>query len=175
MPMPPLVASDSWHCLGTGIAASAAVTPVSATWPAANRALYIPILVTEDITVTKLWCHNGSAVSGNVNMCLYNSAFAQVAGTEIGSTAQAGTSVLQEFNIADTAIVAGLYYIGIVLSNTTGEMVRYTTPPTNVALQSWGMAQELLASVDLPATATPADVATPYLPRCGIATRTQVA
>ena len=173
MPMPPLVGTDSWHCLGTQLAASANIAPSSQTWTTANAALYMPLLVTEDITVTKLWCLNGAAVSGNVNMALYTSAFAQVANSEIGSTGQLNTNVIQAFDITDVALTAGLYYIAIVLDNTTGTLFHYTTPSA-AQMQSWGMAQEA-AVFDLPATMTPADVVMNNVPVCGIATRTQVA
>lgn len=173
MPMPPIVGTENWHCFGTQLAAIANIAPTSQTWTTANVAAYIPLLVTEDITVVKLWCYNGAAVSGNVNMALYTSAFAQVANSEIGSTAQAGTNVIQEFNITDVALTAGLYYIALVLDNTTGTIFQHTTP-TNAQLQSWGMAQEASA-FDLPATMTPADVTLGNAPVCGVATRTQVA
>lgn len=173
MPMPPLVGTENWHCLGTQLAAMASAAPASGANPTANLAYYIPVLVTEDITVTKLWCRNGSVVSGNVNMALYTSAFAQVANSEIGSTAQAGTNAVQEFDITNVALTAGLYYIAIVMDNITGTFIRYG--PSGGAAQSWGLAQEA-AVFDLPATATPADIAaSAFIPVCGIATRTQVA
>lgn len=173
MPMPPLVGTDSWHCLGTQLAANAVTAPASSTWPAANRALYIPLLVTEDITVTKLWVRNGTTASGNIDMGIYDSAFSRQ--VSIGSTAQAGTNVIQEFNIADTAITAGQYYIGIAMDNTTGTTFRYSAAGGGAAIvQGWGMAQEASAFA-LPATATPADLASSFMPICGIATRTQVA
>lgn len=172
MPMPPLVGTENWHCLGTQLAASAVSAPISAAWPAANRALYIPIIITEDVTVVKLWVYNGATASGNIDMAIYNSAFARQ--VTIGSTAQAGTNVIQEFNITDTALTAGTYYIGIAMDNTTGTTRRYSPYGGGAQLQTWGMAQEASAFA-LPSTATPADVASAYIPICGIATRTQVA
>lgn len=173
MPMPPLVGTDSWHCLGTQLAANAAVAPVSTTWQSANRALYIPLLVTEDITVTKLWVLNGATAAGNIDMGIYNSAFARQ--VSIGSTAQSGTNVIQEFDITDTPLTAGQYYIGIAKDDTAGTTFTYAAAGGGAkALQAWGMAQEATAFA-LPATATPADMASNVVPVCGIATRTQVA
>jgi hypothetical protein len=172
MPMPPVVGTDSWHCVGTQLTANSIAAAASATWPTANSACYIPLLVTEDITVKKLWWLNGATVTSNINMALYTAAFAQVAGTETGSTAQAGAGVIQEVDIADTALTAGLYYIAIVMdAAAAGTVTRYSV--TTAQSRSWGLASE--ASVfDLPANATLADpIAT--LPICGIATRTQVA
>ena len=172
MPMPPIVSADSWHGLGTQIAAAGLAAPVSAVVNAADRAIYIPMLVTEDITVTKLWCYNGATVSGNVNMALYTSAFAQVANSEIGSTAQAGTNAIQEFDITNVALAAGLYYVALVINNGTGTFFRYLS--TAAHNKAWGMLQEA-AVFDLPATATPVVPTQTGIPICGIATRTQVA
>jgi hypothetical protein len=173
MPMPPLVSSDSWHCLGTQIAAGASGPAASATYPTANMATYIPLLVTEDITVVKLWVLNGSAVSGNIDMGIYDSSF--VRKISIGSTAQAGISVMQEFNISDTLLEAGQYYIALAMDNTTGAVFRYTDAvAAGQITQSWGVASQGSA-FPLPATATLADISNANIPLCGIATRSQVA
>jgi hypothetical protein len=172
MPMPPLVSSLGWHGLGKEMRDFGTVA--SATWPNTNQAFYIPITVTEDITVVKLWCFNGATASGNVNMSLYDSSFAQVANTEIGSTAQAGTNVVQEFNITDTALTAGLYYLAIVMDNTTGTIFRRQAPVgTFEYLTVIGMATEG-AAFNLPATATPVAVGFDFAPLCGLSTRTLV-
>lgn len=176
MPMPPIVSSLSWHGLG-GIAGAGLGTnaPASAAWPAANRAIYIPFMVTEQITVKKLWCYNGATASGNMNMALYNASFAQIANSEIGSTAQAGANVIQEFDITDVVLTAALYYLAIVNSGTTGTVLRRTGPVNGAEdWQQWGMFQEALASVDLPNTATPAVISSDFAPVCGFATRTLV-
>jgi hypothetical protein len=172
MPMPPLVSSLGWHGLGKEMRDFGTVA--SATWPNTNQAFYIPITVTEDITVVKLWCFNGATASGNVNMSLYDSSFAQVANTEIGSTAQAGTNVVQAFDITDTALTAGLYYLAIVMDNTTGTIFRRQAPVgTFEYLTVIGMATEG-AAFNLPATATPVAVGFDFAPLCGLSTRTLV-
>jgi hypothetical protein len=175
MPMPPVVGTHSWHCIGTQIAAWPLGAGASATWPASNRAIYMPVLVTEDVTVVKLWMMNGAAVSGNVNMALYDSAGAQVPNSEIGSTAQAGTNVIQEYNITDVALSAGQYYIAAVSDNTTGTVFRSTLGTAGAAevFQGWGVAEEASA-FDLPATATFAALTDAFIPLMGISTRTLV-
>jgi hypothetical protein len=172
MPMPPIVSTMNWHCVGEQLSANSVAAAASAVWPTANTAIYIPLLVTEDITVTKLWWHNGATASGNVNMALYTGAGAQVSGTETGSTAQGTINVIQEVNIADTALTAGLYYIAIVMDNTTGTMFRHSV---GAAInRAMGLATEA-GVFDLPANATLATANSAYVPICGIATRTAVA
>lgn len=172
MPMPPIVNTFSWH--GVGSQLLTAVAPTSQTWPTANKAIFVPITVTEDITVVKLWCLNGATASGNLNMALYDSAFAQIANSEIGSTAQTGTNVIQELNITDVSLAAGLYYIALVFNNATATVFGRVSPfATTEGLQSLGMFEQT-SSFDLPATATPAALSSNLIPYCGIATRTLV-
>lgn len=170
VPMPPVVGTQSWHCIGTALAADAKTAAASATWPTANLAIFVPVMVTETITVTKLWIYNGATASGNVNMALYDSDFIQVANSEIGSTAQSGTNVLQEFDITDVELGPGLYYIAAVLDNTTGTVFRHTGSDF---ARSVGLFSEASA-FNLPGTATPADAST-VIPIIGMATRLQVA
>lgn len=172
MPMPPIVSTLGWHGVGSQIIT--AVSPTSQTWPTSNKAIFVPITVTEDITVVKLWVMNGATASGNLNMSLYDSSFAQVANSEIGSTAQTGTNVIQELDITNVTLTAGLYYIALVLDNTTGTVFGRTSPfSTTEGLQSMGMFEQT-SSFDLPATATPAAMASNLIPFCGISTRTLV-
>lgn len=171
MGMPPLVGTQNWHCVGDIIAAGNAAAAVSATYPTADLAIAMPIKVTEAITVKKLWCLNGATVSGNINMALYNSAFILVAGSETGSTAQAGTNVIQEFTITPTGLTPGLYYVSLVMDNTTGTLFRYTF---GTAGAKYAGIYNQASSFDLPAVATPATAGT-YVPIMGLSTRDLVA
>lgn len=169
--MPVLFGTESVISLGSEIAASAATRDASFTWPAANRRIYVPITITEDCTVVKVWWVNGAAVSGNVDFTLYTEAGVRTAITS-GSTAQSGTTVIQEVNTADTALTAGRYYMSIALDNATGRISGYT--PAIETVKSWGVAQEASAFT-APATATLAAAATAYVPTIGMSLRTLVA
>jgi hypothetical protein len=172
MGMPPIVSTAHWHALGDVIAASSLiVSPVSATYPSADLAIFMPVKVTETITIKKLWVLNGATASGNTNMALYNSEFILVAGTETGSTAQAGTNVIQEFTITPTGITPGLYYVAIAMDNTTGTLFRYSIGSEGAKYV--GLFSQA-SSFDLPAVATPAD-ANSYAPVMGFSTRELVA
>jgi hypothetical protein len=90
----------------------------STTWPAANRAIYIPVLIPCLMTVTQFYHYNGSTASGNIDIGLYNVDYTRIVSS--GATAQAGTTTLQTVDITDTQVPAGIYYIGISFSGTTG-------------------------------------------------------
>ena len=169
--MPVLFGTESVISLGGEIAASGATRDTSVAWPAADRRIYVPITITEDCTVVKVWWVNGGTVSGNVDFTLYTEALAKTAITS-GSTAQSGTTVIQEVNTADTALTAGRYYMSIALDNATGRISGYA--PAIETVKSWGVAQEASAFT-APATATLAAAATAFVPTIGMSLRTLVA
>ena len=144
----------------------------SATWPAANRAIAYPFTLDESTTVVKLWAYNGAAVSGNVDLAIYDESW--VRKVSIGSTPQAGTNVIQEFNIADTPLDAGRYYMALCCDNTTAAFFRTASPAVDV-LKVWGMAQQAVGAVTLPDPFVPALVASAYIPYFGASLRTLVA
>lgn len=167
MPMPPIATPLTTQPLAGALAAGGGSFAGTA-WPTANTAIYFPVIVTEDCTITKLFVFNGATVSGNIDVGVYDSS-----GTKkisAGSTAQAGTNVLQEFNVADTAITAGLYYVGVALDNTTGTLSKRGIPNLGISAteggQSLGIAEQTSA-FPLPATATFAALSSDYLPTAG--------
>lgn len=166
---PLVIGTDGPYCLGTQIAAASVPAPASGAWPVANRALYVPFFVPAVITVYRLFVVNGTAVSGNLDMGIYNSAGAKI--VSIGSTAQAGTQVTQYLNITDTVLQPGAYYFAFVLDNTTGAVYKWEPgTPTNSQIQAWGIAQETSA-FPLPATATLATTTAAFFPLMGLSCR----
>lgn len=146
-------------------------TPASAIYPTANLAIYIPFRIPRPIVVTKLWAWNGTVVSGNIDVGIYDATGTRL--ISAGSTAQAGTSAKQEFNIADTEIGPGLFYIATAMNNTTGTLHRVSALPVEL-MRLVGCAEQTTAFA-LPATATFAKVATAaYLPMTGLSIRTVV-
>lgn len=144
--------------------------PVSAAFPAANRAIYIPVYLAHPVTAVKLFSYNGATASGNIDVGVYNAAGARL--ISAGSTAQSGTSVLQEFDITDTLIPAGLNYIAVAMDNGTGTLFRNS--PGVQWMRASGCAQEASA-FPLPATATMATVGSSFYPHFGFSQRTLVA
>jgi hypothetical protein len=165
MPMPVMVGpKDDVFSVGA--------EPVSdAVWNTANRAFFIPFIVTEPVTVVKMWLQNAGVVSGNFDIGIYSEAYARLVSS--GSTAQAGTDVLQEVNIADTALTPGRYYMALCFDNTTARVLSSSTSAAR--LKSWGLFQQDVGAVTLPATATPAAMTAAYIPNFGISLRTLVA
>lgn len=168
--MPVLVGTTSAQAVGIDLLRFSSTSPSSGTFPANDRAIAIPFVNTETITVVKMWAYNGAAVSGNIDIGIYTEAFAKV--VSIGSTAQANTNVLQEFNIADTVLAPGRYYMVVAMDNTTGTLFRNATAVEEEKLL--GMFQ-MASAFPLPTTLTPADVASAYLPQIGFSLRTLVA
>jgi hypothetical protein len=144
--------------------------PASAVWPSTNLAIFVPFRISQPISANLLWVANGAAVSGNVDVGIYD-----VAGTRLvssGSTAQAGVSVIQTFNIADTWLGAGLFYLAMAMNNTTGTTLR-TALSATFALKIYGCAEQASAFA-LPATATFATSTQNYVPYFGLTGRTVI-
>ena len=146
MPMPAVFGSGSEVSLGVEIAARL-LSDASATWPLTNKAFYVPFVVTESITVKRLWVHNGTVVSGNIDVGIYEEDGTKLVSS--GSTAQAGISQRQVFDIADTVLAPGRYYFGAAMDNTTGTVWRFSTL-TGSMMGVW----EEDSAFPLPASAT---------------------
>lgn len=141
--------------------------PSSTAWPSANLAIFCPIHVGSPVLVKQLFVLNGATASGNIDVGLYASDGTRI--TSAGSTAQAGTSAIQAFNITDIQIGSGLYYIAVALDNNTGTVEGHTfaiTAGAN-ALKTMGLAQQASAFA-LPATATLATITSNLLPWAGL-------
>ena len=137
----------------------------AAAWPAANRALYVPLIVETPMTIFQLAMYNG-AVAGEVDIGLYSYPGTGTAATRLvsaGKTAMAGASQPQVFNVADTAITPGVYFLGFVCSTVTTATF-FRSVPALAQLQLAGVQQQALGETVLPATATFANPASQVLP-----------
>lgn len=143
----PLSVADSLGTYAKLMDASA-----SAVWPAANRAIFVPFYLPSTMPVTQLFSFNGSAVSGNIDVGIYD--IAGVKRVSAGSTAQSGTSTIQTFSVS-AELSQGTYYLAQALDNGTGTTVRATFA-NNSFTTSFGL-QQMAAAFPLPATATFAD------------------
>jgi hypothetical protein len=131
----------------------------SATWPANNLAIYVPFTLWEPFTVAHLAWINGAAVSGNVDMGIYDEAGTRL--TSTGATAQSGTNAIQTVGITDITLGPGLYYMAMSLSSAVGTIFR--NAPTAYLSEMSGVYEEASAH-PLPATATFAASAQTYIP-----------
>lgn len=128
--------------------------PASAAYPLANLALFFPFVLSAGLLVKKVAWFNGTAVSGNVDMGVYDQVGARLFST--GSTVQSGTSTKQEVDITDYYLTPALYYFALACNNTTATFLR--------SLVSQELARvlgcvEMTTAFPLPATATYAQMA----------------
>lgn len=156
--------------MGSELASNAAVA-ASAAWPAANRALYMPLYIESPGVVAKLWWLNGATASGNVDIGLYNADYTKI--VSAGSTAQGTINVLQEVDIADVTLARGTYYIGMASDDATATFYRLT--PSNLLVAEAAGQLQQSSAFPLPSPAVPVATASVYVPYCGIAFRTLVA
>lgn len=144
---------------------------VSTAWGTGNQARYVPIYVPEPSIIVKLLAYNGTAVNGNTDIGLYDSAGNEIVG--IAAAAQAGTSNWQEFDIADTPLLPGvLYYIGLLNTGTTGTYISVANKEVGRAL---GVFSQAVGAGTLPSpTATFAALDAAVVPLVGMATRSLI-
>ena len=84
----------------------------------ANRAQFIPFTLSEMVVIKRMSIVNGASVSGNVDVGIYDQAGNRL--VSIGGVAQGPINSAQIFDIADTQLAAGRYYLAVVLSGTAG-------------------------------------------------------
>lgn len=148
----------------TGRLIGMSAAPSSATWPFANRAIFVPFVLAAPFAVTKVWWANGATASANIDCGLYT-----IGGTllgSIGSTVQAGTSVVQSAALS-LLLQPGSYYMALALSATTGTVLRSAGLTASLGAPIVGQAQQISA-FPLPATATFGSINTAFLPLFGI-------
>lgn len=147
---------------------------VSAAYPAAQRAYYYPVIISQPCVAYRLFWLNGATVgTDNFQVGLYrdNDSGDDGPGTAIvrgTSTLSAGANICQFDNITDTAIPAGRVWVAIWGSGTTATLFRHL-PSASLIRNMSGYLESSLAG-GLPATATPAQNTTPYIPIFGFTT-----
>lgn len=144
--------------------------PVSAAWPSANRALYIPFRVTRRYLARQIFFLKGAAVSGNVDMGIYAADFTRL--VSAGATAMAATaSIIQAFDVSDTWLDPGQFFLALAMDNTTGTYWRGM--PSNVTANLHGMRFQNTA-FPLPAVMTPASGGGGLVPIMAVTSKTVV-
>lgn len=153
-----ILSSAAFESIGTELS-SAGLTTASGAWPVANKAIFVPVEVYEPLLIVRMFVENGAAVAGNVDVGIYGLSGNLVVSS--GSTLQSGTSVIQQLDIIDTVLQAGLYYLAAAMSNVTGTVVRWN--PTAAFAKSFGVC-EMTSAFPLPATATFVTLTSAYIP-----------
>ncbi len=118
-----------------------------------------------------MFVFNGGTASGNVDVGIYD-AFGNKMVT-MGTTAQAGTSALQTFDITDTTLNPGNYYMACAMDGTTGTALRYTLGSLQV-VRATGVLSQSTAFALPTTTATFAAAQDNYIPLMGVTSRATV-
>ena len=87
----------------------------------ANLIAFIPFRLSTPIVVRRLWIANGTVVSGNVDLGVYDAKGTLLVST--GSTPQANTSTIQFIDVDDVIIGPGQFYLAVVIDNATGTIM----------------------------------------------------
>jgi hypothetical protein len=160
----------SLNSIGVELAALAVAAPVSTAWGTNNLARGVPFTLSKTTTLVKACWHNGATLGSNVDVGVYSNTAARLCAT--GSVAQSGTNTLQEAALTGTlTLTPGRYYLALALSATAGTI--FSAAPSVALLKSLG-AFQAATSFPLPATATPAVVASAVLPYFGVSLRSLV-
>lgn len=120
------------------------------TWPVANLARFYPFTLTEPTTFVKLFFVGGIA-SGNVDMGIYDEKGTRL--VSAGSTVVAFTNSVQEFDITDTLIGPGRFYLAIAIDNTSITIYGSIGTGDTADLRMCGL-REKTSGFPLPATVT---------------------
>lgn len=129
----------------------------ASTWPTADRAFYLPFVLPCDARIYAVRAR-GTNTTGNYDIGLYDEYFRRIASK--GSTANANAAL--ELSV-DLQLCGGrMYWMALVMSSTSSGVIRATEGSVN-RLVFAGLTQEDSA-LPLPATATPVDIASDFVP-----------
>jgi len=157
--------TSSYHFQAGGTSSATA-------WGTQYRAIYVPVRVPYPGVVKEMWVNTGSTGAGNIDVGLYDAAGTRLVST--GSTAHGAGNTLVAFEVTDTTIQAGLYYLALN-NDTTTDTFRALTTSAALTMIS-GVLSETLGAVTLPATATWAvDTTLAFLPKMGALFVTELA
>ncbi len=141
--------------------------PATATWPTANLGLFIPFFLPCRFVLRRMFCLNGSAVSGNIDLGVYSMDGSKI--VSAGSTAHSGTSTVQIVTVTETVLAPGRYYMALSCSNTTSQFLRQSIGV--LGAQNGGIVQAAtqVPLANLPTFASPSNT---FIPVFGISSIT---
>ncbi len=160
-----VISTGHYECLMDGLMDSSG--PSSQPWPAANRALFLPFEVVDALIATQMGVYNGGTIAGNVDLGIYASDGTRLVST--GSQTRSGASAIQVYDITDTLLATGVYYLALSANNNTDGFFRWGTMST-LWMRANGI-QEMDSAFALPSTATFANPSAAFIPWIGLTTR----
>lgn len=160
----------SRECLGAALAC-AGQTSTESTTAFAFVTYYVPLILNDEITVTRMFCCNGTAVSNNLVMGLYDYDLNRLATT--ATVAQTGAGALQFVALPSTTIGPGRYYMAHQAGNNNaarylGALMASTVGYT---MRSAGLLRQVPGAQGLPDSAVPTTlvgIATGIVPIFGV-------
>lgn len=170
---PVMISTFSARSVGRELGAMAASFSANGTaWNSANQGFFYPLRLEEPFLVAKTFFVTGSVQvtpgAADVGVFLPN-------GTKVvssGAVTLTTSNTLQESDVTDTWLPAGLYYLGMSCDSTNPRFANNL--PTTMLGKSWGIMQASTVH-PLPATVTFAALTTNTCPLFGISQRTLVA
>lgn len=133
------------------------------TWPAANRALYIPFEL-DFPAIAKQMAFTVTTQSGNFDAGIYSETGSRLVSKGSTAVPVAGIAAI---DIADTVLTPGTYFMALNIDNTTAAVQRSSGPPAET-LRACGLQQQAVGAIALPATAAFANPASAFLPQLAV-------
>lgn len=116
-------------------------------YPTTDLAFYIPVRVPAVVVIVKMWVGIVTA-AGNIDVGIYN-----ISGSRIVSTGLVAASTSGIFDITDTTLQRGIYYLAITATSTTMQLQK--NDRTAYESQQTGIfVQQLSTGASLPSSAT---------------------
>lgn len=165
------ICTFSPESLGAEIRTNTPSFSANTVWPSANLAIFIPVEIFNPITIAKMAVNNGSTVNGSLEVGIYTPNGNKVVSS--GSAAQTGVSSIQIFDITDTLLNPGLYYMAMVSDSATATFAGWTVGSTTIVWRALGVYQQAAGFV-LPTTAVFAAMAQTVIPIIGMTPKTTI-
>jgi hypothetical protein len=138
-----------------------------AAWPSANVGIFVPFTTPEPVTINKLWLGIATFAACNLDIGVF-----QEDGTRLvsmGTTALVNNS-FNSFDITDTTLPRGRFYIGLTVDTVTAANFRNNNPAVGIC-QALGVIRDTSCAPPMSTNANPATfVATThaYIPLMGL-------
>lgn len=135
----------------------------AAAFPAANDALFVPVMLQRSILIRRMFSANGNVASGNLDLGIYTLDGKRIVSK--GSTAQAGVTTLQFLDIDKTHLGPGWYYMAVAMDNGTGTLRRFNI---SVIRQRHFGVMKAVSAFPLPLSVSLTTVTATYVPSIGM-------
>ena len=154
-----LATNSPYYSIGSELNAFGAVAGAS-DWPTACLGIFVPISVNRPLTVLQMFVENGASVNGNMDVGIYDVSGSLIVSS--GSTAHSGVSAIQSFDITDTILNPGMYYLACAIDTASAATIlRYALAAP--VCRAVGIAA-VSSAFPLPASVTLTNTSASYIP-----------